>query len=112
MFGFAPGEVLKTLKEQAVCFNMHKKCVPIKVSNHQITCKSTPQNLQVLRLGYFVLLLYRVLLSYTGNSFQSSIFCVTQYGSLQAMVYNYNSFWRQGLVITPTFFWHEKSRQS
>ncbi|KAL9956183.1 hypothetical protein ACROYT_G037627 [Oculina patagonica] len=30
MFGSAPGEVLKTLKEQAVCFNMHKKCVPIE----------------------------------------------------------------------------------
>ena len=35
MFGFAPGEVLKTLKEQAVAFNMHKKCVPIEVSSHQ-----------------------------------------------------------------------------
>ena len=34
MFGFAPEEVLKTLKEQAVTFNMHKKCVPIEVSSH------------------------------------------------------------------------------
>jgi len=30
MFGFAPEEVLKTLKQQAVAFNMHKKCVPIE----------------------------------------------------------------------------------
>lgn len=33
MFGFAPEEVLKTLKQQAVAFNMHKKCVPIEVSS-------------------------------------------------------------------------------
>jgi len=32
LFGFAPDEVLKTLKEQAVAFNNHKKCVPTEVS--------------------------------------------------------------------------------
>lgn len=44
MFGFAPGEVLKTLKEQDVAFNMHKKCVPIEVSSHQT--RPIPQNSQ------------------------------------------------------------------
>lgn len=35
MFRFAPNEVLKTLKEQSVAFNMHKNCVPIEVSSDQ-----------------------------------------------------------------------------
>ena len=36
MFRFAPNEVMKTLKEQAVAFNMHKNCVPNEVSSDQM----------------------------------------------------------------------------
>ena len=33
MFRFAPNGVLQTLKEQAVAFNMHQKCLPVEVSS-------------------------------------------------------------------------------
>ena len=33
MFGSAPAEVIKILKEQKVSFNNHKKCVPVEVRN-------------------------------------------------------------------------------
>ena len=37
MFGSAPDGVMKTLKDQAVTFNMHKKCVTIEVRTHHST---------------------------------------------------------------------------
>ena len=35
MFRFAPNGVLKTLKEQAVAFNMHQNCLPLEVRSEQ-----------------------------------------------------------------------------